>query len=745
MAKKPQHTSVNQTAIGNDNIQVVGNNNVITRISNFFAGDTEQQRALRNRRAMLELVKNTWIKGVLEKSLYNEVLIELGMEERPGAVDHPWDMQVQMPNQINRTLPTGTSIMDVFDGMNGAMLILGEPGSGKTTMLLELARDCIDHAMQDDNEPIPVIFNLSSWSDPQQKIDDWLTKELNTKYNVPKKTAQNWIENDDLQLLLDGLDEVKLENRETCVKAINDFRQRHGLVTPIAVCSRVADYETLTTQLTLQGALLLQPLTNEQIETYFEQVGSQLEGIYEVLKNDETLQELVKQPLMLSIMILAYQGKSVNIYEKENLDPIGARRKHLFDTYIQQMFERVSRTKNELFSLEQTKYCLGWLAYNIKGQARTFFQVEKIQPAWLRTSTEVRHYGIVSRVVSGLILGVMLAVFVGQINWLLDGVVIGTLYGLIAGLSFHNAAFRSVKTNYVLKRDAVIIVLTGLLGGLYSAASYLFRRYPFGIHPGIDQVLLNGIVDGVFYGIIGGIFYKVVNGKRSAEDDIETVEVLQWSWKSFWQGIVSGIGVGIVIGGIFGVVLGVIFLLYGKFINLQYEYGFVDGLKTGSRLGLFIGPSIGVGVRLRRSLISQEVAKTTYPNQGIWLSMKNGLLIGSTIAILNIFIFGLYAGINNLILQSSRSFIPSFSSETVLLWGISSGIILFLFFGGYTVIQHAILRFELWREGVIPLNYITFLDYCTERIFLRRVGGGYIFVHRLLMEHFADMYPVSEK
>ena len=27
-----------------------------------------------------------------------------------------------------------------------------------------------------------------------------------------------------------------------------------------------------------------------------------------------------------------------------------------------------------------------------------------------------------------------------------------------------------------------------------------------------------------------------------------------------------------------------------------------------------------------------------------------------------------------------------------------------------------------------------------DLIFLRRVGGGYIFVHRLLMEHFAEMY-----
>jgi hypothetical protein len=33
-----------------------------------------------------------------------------------------------------------------------------------------------------------------------------------------------------------------------------------------------------------------------------------------------------------------------------------------------------------------------------------------------------------------------------------------------------------------------------------------------------------------------------------------------------------------------------------------------------------------------------------------------------------------------------------------------------------------------------------FLDHHVDSIFLRRVGGGYIFVHRLLMEHFAEMY-----
>ncbi len=37
------------------------------------------------------------------------------------------------------------------------------------------------------------------------------------------------------------------------------------------------------------------------------------------------------------------------------------------------------------------------------------------------------------------------------------------------------------------------------------------------------------------------------------------------------------------------------------------------------------------------------------------------------------------------------------------------------------------------------------LDHCVDLIFLRRVGGGYIFVHRLLMEHFAEMYVETAK
>jgi hypothetical protein len=37
----------------------------------------------------------------------------------------------------------------------------------------------------------------------------------------------------------------------------------------------------------------------------------------------------------------------------------------------------------------------------------------------------------------------------------------------------------------------------------------------------------------------------------------------------------------------------------------------------------------------------------------------------------------------------------------------------------------------------MPLRLRRFLDYAVHLGFLQRAGGGYIFIHRLLLEHFA--------
>jgi eukaryotic-like serine/threonine-protein kinase len=45
----------------------------------------------------------------------------------------------------------------------------------------------------------------------------------------------------------------------------------------------------------------------------------------------------------------------------------------------------------------------------------------------------------------------------------------------------------------------------------------------------------------------------------------------------------------------------------------------------------------------------------------------------------------------------------------------------------------------LWMNGSAPLHYARFLDYAVERILLGKVGGGYIFIHRMVLEYFASL------
>ena len=76
-----------------------------------------------------------------------------------------------------------------------------------------------------------------------------------------------------------------------------------------------------------------------------------------------------------------------------------------------------------------------------------------------------------------------------------------------------------------------------------------------------------------------------------------------------------------------------------------------------------------------------------------------------------------------------------------LIGGSIPGLAVGLSCGGAAYMKHFVLRFLLWCARCVPFNYPKFLDYAAERILLRKVGGGYIFMHRLLLEYFANVEP----
>ena len=142
------------------------------------------------------------------------------------------------------------------------------------------------------------------------------------------------------------------------------------------------------------------------------------------------------------------------------------------------------------------------------------------------------------------------------------------------------------------------------------------------------------------------------------------------------------------------------------------------------QLNLIIGLIFGLIWGLLNDGVSvQKVIQTTYPGQRLVFTRNNFLLIFLFLS----FIFGLIVGL-------------FFGLLSGLIVGPIVGLFFGFFYGGYAVIPHYILRFTLARNNIIPWHIISFLDYSTDLIFLRRVGGGYIFMHRLLLEHFASRF-----
>ncbi|MDJ0600671.1 MAG: hypothetical protein QNJ37_17730 [Crocosphaera sp.] len=94
------------------------------------------------------------------------------------------------------------------------------------------------------------------------------------------------------------------------------------------------------------------------------------------------------------------------------------------------------------------------------------------------------------------------------------------------------------------------------------------------------------------------------------------------------------------------------------------------------------------------------------------------------------------------LIPTGNELMPTLTSSELLYLAyiiLTGGVIPLGLLAGGACIKHLILRIILYCNHYIPWNYASFLDYASDRIFLRKVGGSYIFVHRMLQEHFARM------
>jgi len=546
----------------------------------------EEQLAQRNRQTMLLKVKAYWVDGVLANSLHSKV-IPLDMERNPGAVTRPrpWDMLWQVKDQQPQPLPPGTRIIDRFQYTAGeALLILGEPGSGKTTMLLELARDLLTQATQDESLRIPVVFNLSTWASKQPPLTDWLMAELQTLYLIPKKTAQTWVEQDDILPLLDGLDEVAEAHRVTCIQAINDYRAKQG--TPLVVCSRTVDYEAMGRKLLLSDALILRPLTLNQINDYLLGGGPALEGVRQALHQDDTLLEMAQSPLLLSIMAIANRDQPPEQFTTTNLDD---RRRQLFATYIQRQLPQ--RRKDPREDTATTLRQLTYLAHQMATREQTLFLIERLQPDWIPNLQQKRNYywrvGLFGSLVGGLF---------------------GGLYGKLV-----NDTLRGLVSVQAVE------LVSELVGVAISESVYVSLW-------------------GLFFGVFTGLLVMV--------EKIEPVERVSWPWRYYLGSGLIGIPV---TGLIFELITEPVNNLFNEFYGRGGLFSeMIDRLGGGLIIGLGAWLLGGLISGIKDSQVELKAELKATPNEGMKNSLHNalwfGLLGGLTGVVCSVLVYRLVDG-----------------------------------------------------------------------------------------------------
>ncbi|MBD1908071.1 HEAT repeat domain-containing protein [Funiculus sociatus GB2-A5] len=196
------------------------------------------------------------------------------------------------------------------------MVVLGDPGAGKTTMERYLALQMAKQA-----EPklpyLPVYVELGKFVDSKKNdLLDFIADEWEKRYGFTK--ARPYLEqhlNDGTALLLDGLDEVlgggTQEEAQAAYRRVADEINRLATLfsaAPIAVTCRKAGWRG-----GLRGFQTLEVLDfsweqiKEFIKLWFKSDSDKAEGLRQALEKNLRMQMLAANPLILSLIAIVYQ------------------------------------------------------------------------------------------------------------------------------------------------------------------------------------------------------------------------------------------------------------------------------------------------------------------------------------------------------------------------------------------------------------------------------------------------------
>ncbi|MBD2395469.1 NACHT domain-containing NTPase [Cyanobacterium aponinum FACHB-4101] len=222
------------------------------------------------------------------------------------------ELNSKAKNNIDR-LRLSEKVVEKISGLDAVkkynqLIILGKPGSGKTTFLKYITIQSISENFL--NDFIPVFISLKDFAELENNLNlcQYITQLFTSNLCIKDSDINSLLALGKLLILLDGLDEIKEQNTKKVIKEIQYLFDKFPNNRFIITC-RIAAKEYIFENFT---EVEIADFDQKQIESFvtnwFRAKNLQLtKEFLKQLKINQPIQELASNPLLLTLLCLEFE------------------------------------------------------------------------------------------------------------------------------------------------------------------------------------------------------------------------------------------------------------------------------------------------------------------------------------------------------------------------------------------------------------------------------------------------------